>query len=991
MKPRHNTRPTPRLLACAMAAALAMGAPVVLAQSTSATVRGQVAASARVTATNTATGLVRTVQSDAKGNYAVAGLPPGNYRIDVEGGGSRTVQVGVSQNLTVNIAAPTNELNTIEVVGTPQDVRTSEVATYVSTQKIEALPQNSRNFLSFADTVPGVIFDQSTNDNTTKLRSGAQNSNGVNVFIDGVGQKNYVLKGGISGQDSSRGNPFPQLAIGEYKVITSNYKAEYDQISSAAVTAVTRSGTNDLQGSFFWDYTNTLWRDPTKAEENAGSKSHTSTEQYGMSVGGPILKDRLFYFVTYEGKDITNPRTVSANPIFGGFGLPSDLYAQTGPTASPFTEGLWFGKLTWQPDGNNLVELSLKDRNEEEITGIGGQDSFQYGTSKTNDSTRGDLRWQYNADDWINDAHLTFEDESWSPHAQNTGIGFRFTGTNDDPFRGTVLNVGAGRDFQDKGQKGWSVQDDFTWLGFEGHTIKVGAKFKAVKINAFEQQPYNPQYFVNLPTNLAVGNDTFGEFVPFQVEFGALVPGAATRDITTDAKQFGLYAQDDWQVTEHLMLNLGLRWDYEKNEGWENWVTPQNIADALRAWPNIHGPNVDYNIENYISNGSNRSSPKDQWQPRLGFSYDIGADERHVVFGGVGRTYDRNLWDYLQLEQSKYSFPTYQLHFNVPGFACDPATDNRCFEWDPAYYNPANLAALVAANPNLGAEVNVINNDLKTPYSDQFSLGMRNAFTFGTQEWTLSTTYAHIVSKDGIVFSLGNRWPDGSFRNPDVPGATWGNQPFGFSIPGFGTLIKADNGIETKLNQFLVGIDKLYTTDSPWSVTVAYTYSDASENRFNAANSDEHYLFDYPNLDGQPFLTSVGVPKHRLVVSGYGDIVWNMQVSAKLTLASEYPKDSVNCFNAASFNNCFFDSFQPDVTFGYKQFDVALRKTWDTGTDLKLWMRVDAFNLFNWRSWTDYDTWRGGPGEPNPTFGNVNGTGLQQDPRFFKLSMGFDF
>ena len=82
-----------------------------------------------------------------------------------------------------------------------------------------------------------VIFE-STGDDSTKLRSGAQNSNGVNVYIDGVGQKSYVKEGGVSGQFATNGNPFAQLAIGEYKVITSNYKAEYGQISSAAVTAV---------------------------------------------------------------------------------------------------------------------------------------------------------------------------------------------------------------------------------------------------------------------------------------------------------------------------------------------------------------------------------------------------------------------------------------------------------------------------------------------------------------------------------------------------------------------------------------------------------------------------------------------------------------------------------------------------------------------------------------------------------------------------------
>jgi outer membrane receptor for ferrienterochelin and colicin len=989
---RNHHRPTKRLLTCALLTALAVGAPTVYAQSTGATVRGVANASQTVTATNVATGLTRTVTADAEGDYIIAGLPPGTYRVQSQGGASRTITVAVAQTAYLNVAPA--EMQAVEVVGAAQEVRTSEVATQVSTQKIEALPQNSRNFLSFADTVPGVIFE-TNGDESTKVRSGAQNSNGVNVFIDGVGQKNYVLKGGVSGQDSSRGNPFPQLAIGEYKVITSNYKAEYDQISSAAITAVTKSGTNDMQGSVFVDMTNETWRSPKPSEERAGVKSNSSTTQYGMSLGGPIMQDRLFYFVTYEGTDINSPKDISAQPMAFGIPLPGDLAELTGPATSPFKEDLWFGKLTFQPDGNNLVELSLKSRKEDEITGVGDRNTYSYGTEKSNDSLRGDLRWQYNAENWLNDAHLTYEDESWSPHAINTGFGLRFVGTPSDA-RAEVLNVGAGQDFQDKGQKGWALQNDFSWFGLENHTMKAGFKYKAVEINAFEQQPYNPQYFINLPFNLLNGNDSIDTYVPYEVQFGQLVPGAVSRNITTDAKQFGIYFQDDWQVTEHLMLNLGLRWDYEENPGWEDYVTPQNIVDALRAWPNLHGPNVDYNIENYISNGNNRDADKNNWAPRLGFSYDLGADERHVIFGGAGRTYDRNLWDYLQLEQSKHTFPRYSFLFDQPGvvgFDCDEVNDPRCLVWDPSYYDPANLAALVAANPNLGSEVNLINNDLKTPYSDQFSLGMRNAFDVWGQEWNLTTTVVRIESREGILFSLGNRWPDGSFRDPAVPGATWGNQPWGFGIPGFGTLIKADNAIETNLNQFLLGLDKTYTTDSPWSLSIAYTYSDAEENRSNAANSDEHYLFDYPNLEGQPFLMSAGVPEHRLVVSGFADIPYGFQVSGKLTLASAYPKnDTVDCFNAPSGNNCRFAVFEPDVTFGFKQFDMAVRKSWDTGSGLQLWVRGDLLNAFDWHSWTDYETWRGFVGVPNPAFGEVNGLGFaQQIPRTFKLSVGFDF
>lgn len=1000
MKHKSNpSHPTPKLLACALAGCLAaMAAPGAFAQSTSATLRGQVNAQSAVTitATNLATGLTRSVNADAGGRYTLAGLPPGTYRVDVTGDGassSRNVTLAVGQTATLDLAvvatpADITTLGGVQVIGQAlPETTTSEVATYVSPRQIEALPQSSRNFLAFADTVPGMIFDVGSDD-STKLRSGAQNSNGINVFIDGVGQKNYVLKGGVSGQDSSRGNPFPQLAIGEYKVITSNYKAEYDQISSAVVTAVTKSGTNEFHGSIFADRTSERWRAASPGEDASGSKANSSTDQYGVSVGGPIIRDQLFYFLTYEGKDINSPRDVSPGANVSASQLPAELASAVGPTSSPFSEDLWFGKLTWQPNDTSLIELSAKQRSEAEITGIGGQNPDSYGTTKDNDSTRIDLRYQFNTLDWLNDAHLTYENEQFNPRAITIGPGYNFVGP-DAIGRPLILNYGGGRDFQDKGQKGWSLQDDFTWFGTDGHTMKMGVKYKAVEINAFEQQPYNPQYQVDLVEQLMAGNGTIATFVPYQVSFGAPLPGAEDRNITSRNKQFGIYFQDDWQVTDRLLLNLGLRWDYERNPGYENYRTPDALVAALQGWSNIHGQNVDYDIGDYISDGSNRSTPKGNLQPRLGFSFDMSGDQRHVLFGGVGRSYDRNLWDYLALEQSKSTFPSYTLFFDTPDHPCAVGSGN-CFAFDDTFYDPEKLHSLVAANPNLGSEVNLMNNDLKTPYSDQFSIGIRNAFGFWGHDWNSSASVAHIRSHDGIVFSLGNRWPDGSFRNPAVPGATWGSQPWGFPIPGYGTLIIADNGIETRLNQFLFSLDKSYTDASPWSLTIAYTYSDATENRFNAANSDEHYLFDYPNLDGQPFQTSAGVPKHRLVTTGVFDFR-GVSLSGKLTLASPTPRDSTNCHDTTSWDNCFFDSFVPRGTLGVKQLDLAARKEWKMSDNLRFWVRLDALNVFNWRNWTDYDTWRGGPTDTNANFGNVNGPGIVWPTRTVKLSLGYNW
>ena len=228
---RTATRFNRNLLSCALAACLAMAAPA-MAQSTAATLRGQAAAGATVTVTNVDTGLSRSATVNANGGYTIPGLPPGTYRVEGGAGGSRNITLAVGQVATVNLgqatpAAPADGVTTLEsVVASAEfvpETRTSEVATYVSQKQIDALPQNSRNFLAFADTVPGMVF--SDNGSEARLRSGAQSANNINVFIDGVGQKNYVTPGGLTGMDDSPGNPFPQSAIGEFKVITSNYKA----------------------------------------------------------------------------------------------------------------------------------------------------------------------------------------------------------------------------------------------------------------------------------------------------------------------------------------------------------------------------------------------------------------------------------------------------------------------------------------------------------------------------------------------------------------------------------------------------------------------------------------------------------------------------------------------------------------------------------------------------------------------------------------------
>lgn len=957
------------LLSCALVACLAMSVPA-LAQSTGATLRGQATAGGTVTVTNVDTGLSRSATVKANGDYAIAGLPPGTYRVEGGAGGARNITLAVGQVATVDLAqAPATaadgvtNLEGVSVIGEfVPETRTSEVATYVSQKQIEALPQGTRNFLAFADTVPGMTFSQDGNGNT-RLRSGAQNASAINVFIDGVGQKNYVLPGGITGQDSSRGNPFPQSAIGEYKVITQNYKAEFDQLSSAAIVAVTRSGSNEFTGDVFWDGTRTAWRSKSRFERQSGAKAESEEQQYGISFGGPIKKDVAHFFLAYEAKTYESPVTFNLGRGFTISQLPADFQDEygSGGFTRPFDQDMFFGKLDLSVGMDHYFELSAKVRKESEITDIGGNRLPSAATANINEDTRVDARWQWTGANWLNDARIGYEKSFWSPQPDEFTNGYWLA---DGNWWETIARRGGGDNYQDKGQDGWLLQDDFTWYGLDGHTIKMGAKYKSITVDTLEQNRYNPQFYYDIHESLSV---------PTHVEFGAPVSALGDGTVSSGNKQFGLYIQDDWEVNDKLTLNLGIRWDYERTPSYEDFVTPSDVAAAMRA-SNTAKPGSGVNVEDYISNGRNRSADKNNWAPRLGFSYDLNADQRHVVFGGAGRSYDRNLFDYLQNEVSKGSWSSFAFNFNTP---LHPCSGNNCLTWNPAYLQRENLWALAVAGA--GREVFLNNNNLVVPYADQFSLGMRNVVEAGGQDWTIESTVSHVRSHDGIAFLLGNRRADGSFF---PPGAT-DPPPWGQGFAPFGNMILAQNALETKADSFLLRIEKPYDKASGWGVNLAYTFTDSKQNSpingwpgaFNAASID-----DYGWFDGQ-------VARHRWVTTGIYDAPWGVTVSAKLTYATAIPRYVQDC-NEASWSLCHFTYYTPKEDF--KQFDLAANKEFAIGERFKFRLRADVLNVFNWSNYAGYDDWMGGANEPmNPNFGKPNSISLPT--RTFKLSVGLSW
>ena len=303
------------------ALAIGLAAPA-HAQESNASLRGQITGGAtQVAAVRVDTGVTRTATIAADGRYNFASLAAGTYRLEVTTPDgvlqTDTFQLSVAQDAVLNFdvgeiaateapAAADDGADDVAagdnvILVTGDRIRTlegGEVGINISQRLIEQIPQTNRNFLAFADLAPGVQFIDGFGGDR-RLQGGAQNSSSVNVFIDGVSQKDYILRGGVTGQDSTQGNPFPQAAIGEYRVISSNYKAEFDQVGSVAITAITKSGTNEFHGSGFIDFTNQSLRAARPIElfgENPQGKTESRDLQYGGTLGGPIIRDKLFFF-----------------------------------------------------------------------------------------------------------------------------------------------------------------------------------------------------------------------------------------------------------------------------------------------------------------------------------------------------------------------------------------------------------------------------------------------------------------------------------------------------------------------------------------------------------------------------------------------------------------------------------------------------------------------------------------------------------------------
>ncbi len=633
------------------------------AQTTKATIlgkisdeQGNVVPKAKVVATNIATNISRETVTDTEGRYRLPELAPGAYEILVERLGFRLlVQKGVELTVgretvldfKLNVGNVQEKVLVEEDAGLV-DTATSALGNLINTRQIEQLPLNGRDVFQLATLGNGVLSTSSTTDTQSNLGPGTTRLtvNGgridFNAFLldgtetsDANGYSPGGLGGGFLGVDALR----------EFQILTSGYSAEFGHGGGAVINAVTKSGTNQIHGTAFEFLRNSSLDARNFFDLNARQLSF-QRNQFGGSLGGPIIKDRAFLFGSYEGLrrregvpvlfNVPSPNARQGNltsgpvtiapsvlPYLALYPLPNGaITGDTGIFRRDFREAAQEDFFTVRADYKLTESQSLAGRytgDVSDLTKVGGLiqnlnlDNFNQYVSLEEQAIVGargvnSLRGTYNRSNFKNDFPFTAPiDPSLSFIPGRPLGGFSLSGVS--PLSDALA---IGRRFT---LNQFEVNDQFIYtLG--AHSIKIGGSVRRYQLNS------DSAFLTNGLFVYGGGLDQFLQGTP-QVLFTTL-PGT---DYYRGIRQslFGLYVQDDWKATRRLTLNLGLRYEPISTPTAENGRV-SNLRNLTDATPTVGGP--------YIDNPSYTNIA-----PRVGFAYDVFGDGKTSLRGAAGIFY----------------------------------------------------------------------------------------------------------------------------------------------------------------------------------------------------------------------------------------------------------------------------------------------------------------------------------------------------------------
>ncbi|MBI4850952.1 MAG: TonB-dependent receptor [Acidobacteria bacterium] len=879
---------------------------------------GAVIAGASVTAVNKATNASKTVTTNEQGEYEIGPLQPAEYEITVESSGfTKVVQPGVVVNVNsrVGVKFELKPSGTEEVVtvsgetGATIETTNTVVQGVIDNRQVKELPLTGRTFSNLAVLVPGAkpvsAFDP------TKARSGTVSIAGstgrdANVSVDGGDNKDNVVGGLVQN--------FTTEGIQEFVVQTQSFLPDTGRSAGGSITVVTKSGTNDLHGSFVIFERNDRFnaRDQFNPEfdritgDGPFEKQPFDRQNIAGSLGFPIIKDKFFFFgaAEYTRENISSvisPSAVRELKVLDQFarsgqipGVPS--VAALSNVLTPFRDTQFQLRVDYRfNDKHQLYARYGHQTNKLENDQITQISDVTAAAVTTNEQRSALIADTYT----LNPSAVNVFTFQFSKFDNQIGA------LSDAPYL-VFPSVVFGRNpnvpqstFQNKFQ----FRDSISVIKGR-HSLKFGADFIYVPIlaggfdfSSTAEIDFNMDPSAILAAGLRLSN-------PDLVDGLGIGDGVSRVDQVN--KQLSLYAQDSFRINSKLTLNYGARYDvdygfyepkfgsYENNRG----------LQALRAIGFIpQGKGVPEDDKNNVS-------------PRIGFAYDPTGKGKAVIRASYGLFYDQIFTNvqFFALQQSGPNIYTF-VGFDTPySFGVDPL--------------PKQTGVL--KNVPAGGQLRFIDPNITTPYSQQSSINFQYELT---KNFVVETQYIHILGlhefanvdlnpRSGILnpnFAVGT---PGS-RNPRILNANFAKA----GLPTFGRVRMASSISRSRYDGFTIGVNKRYGGDGKFKYQYGFNYTlsrtlayggpllGASRNDFGNTFENPFQLFRPADLGrtGED-------ARHRVVINGILDMPYGFQVSSIIQAESARPFPVVDG-NDINGDGQFNDSVRVDGNGNFIQFN----------------------------------------------------------------------
>src|SRR5258708_4889254 len=679
---------------------------------------------AEVVITSKATGATRNATTSDAGTFRFDLLADGFYTIKVtkDGFGTvvETVELLVGQTSTANFTLnPGAVSETIEVSEQAPllDVAKTSVSQDITPKEVEELPMVGRDVANLAYLAPGVkatdSYDPTKNRYWILAVSGWCGRN-VNVTVNGVDNK-----------DNTVGGPVMQLpleAVQEFQISTQRFSAENGRSEGAAINIITKQGTNNYHGSLFGYFRDAaLDTDEKQADGQGGQVSaHPaySRQQFGGSVGGPFVKDKLFGFFAIERERESQGLQESINAfnqlvLAQGAGLAAQAAASI---PRPFYEWRYNGRADWTINNRNTAYVSYTSQS---------NNSLNDQSDGTGDLTNGNFTVNH-----LQLANFTLNSIRPRNAVNQFTFGFQYWNNLIDSNISAPLVTFPSASFgtntnvpQQSFQRKWQFRDDVSKT-FGKHTLKAGADFiwNPVEGGFFKfSSTLEIDFKANPNCILATVDDSTNKCGPSFYPQQFATPGAVTGMTVANGdpyfivatKQLGLYVQDDYKVTRRLTLNLGVRWDKDFNTFGSSLISNSRTYQELVALnspiSNPYGGKIPINDNKNIS-------------PRIGFAYDVTGAGKHGIRGGY-RLYFGNSLQNIPLFMEQQANPTiFQQVFTLsaPGDPV-PGTGLTLGQWQygvsPAPTIPAPSSLLAD-----GAVGRIIDPKYRNPVTEEVNV-----------------------------------------------------------------------------------------------------------------------------------------------------------------------------------------------------------------------------------------------------------------------------